>query len=356
MKILYVITGLGGGGAEKVVADLADQMFLKGHQVKICYLTGEVVVKPQSEKIEIIGLGLNSLGGLLEACRYYRKLIKRYQPDVVHAHMIHANIFTRLNRIGCDIPRLLCTAHSSNEGGKIRMLAYRLTNFLSDFNSNVSNEAKKSLVSKGAFAEEQLETVYNGIDLNKFKKISSKQENNSDDVVKILAVGRLSMPKDYPNLLNAIKILKNKTNKKFHLKIAGDGELRLTIEKMIDNLGLNDVVSLLGRRSDIPFLLNQADIFVLASEFEGLPTVVLEAIACECYVVATDCGGTSEIMGDTGQLVPTKNSPALALALEKTIELMSIERQDNNIKARTRIEKNFSLEASVNTWLRHYEK
>ena len=350
---MYKRQGL--GGAERVVVDLADKMFLKGHEVKITYLTGKVLVKPNAEQIEIIALGVNGSADLFKASQRYRQLIKFYQPDVVHAHMIHANIFSRLNRIGCAVPRLICTAHSSNEGGRFRMLAYRFTNFLSDFNSNVSKEATKSLVNKGAFTEKQIKTVYNGIDLNKFKKKLRQQERNSD-IAKILAVGRFSIPKDYPNLLNAIAILKNKTNKKFHLEIAGDGELRSIIEIMIHELGLNDVVSLLGQRSDIANLLNQADIFVLASEFEGLPTVVLEAIACECYVIATDCGGTSEIMGDTGQLIPIKNSQALASALEKALELTSIERQENTTKARIRIEQDFSLEVSVNTWLKYYEK
>lgn len=353
MKILYVITGLALGGAEKVVVDLADQMFLKGHEVKIAYLTGEVLVKPQAEQIEIIALQLNRATDLFSASGRYRSLVKRYQPDVVHAHMVHANIFTRLNRLGCAIPRLLCTAHSSNEGGQARMFAYRATNFLSNFNSNVSQEATESLINKGAFSVKNLQTVYNGVDLNKFNKL--QQTKPQHDHVKLLAVGRFSEAKDYPNLLQAIAILREQSSQAFHLKIAGDGDLRPVLEKMITELNLEQHVTLLGKRSDIPDLLSQADIFVLASEFEGLPTVVLEAMACQCYVVATDCGGTAEIMGETGQLVPTKNSQALADALQHALNLNTAEKQTNNQQARLRIENTFSLDASVTTWLKHYE-
>lgn len=355
MKILYVITGLGLGGAERVVVDLADKMFLKDHEVKIAYLTGKVLVKPKAEQIEIIALGLNGRTDLVKASQRYRQLIKAYQPDIVHAHMVHANIFSRLNRIGCAVPRLLCTAHSSNEGGKARMLAYRFTNFLSDFNSNVSQEAMQSLIHHGGFSEKNLTTVYNGVDLNKFKKLTFIKADKPSNEIKILAVGSFNPPKDYPNLLRAIALLRNKTKQKFKLEIAGDGNLRPMIETLIAELKLEDIVSLLGKRADITHLLNQADIFVLASQHEGLPTVVLEAMACQCYVIATDCGGTKEIMANTGTLVPSQDSEALATALQQALVLPAEQKQQNNAKARLRIEEIFSLDASVNTWLKHYE-
>uniref|UniRef100_UPI002617F138 glycosyltransferase n=1 Tax=Clostridium sp. TaxID=1506 RepID=UPI002617F138 len=93
MKILYVITGLSLGGAERVVADLADQMTLLGHNVKIAYLTGDVLVQFASSDVEIIALHLNSVKDFLPASKKYQRLIKSFSPDVVHAHMVHANLF-----------------------------------------------------------------------------------------------------------------------------------------------------------------------------------------------------------------------------------------------------------------------
>ncbi len=354
MKILYLITGLGLGGAEKVVADLADQMYALGHSVKIAYLTGDVLVKPVSEEIEIIALHLDSASNFLSASKCYRQLIKNYQPDVVHAHMVHANIFARLNRIGSRVPKLICTAHNSNEGGKARMLAYKVTSSLSDTNTNVSEEASEALIAKGAFNKNNLMTVYNGIDLSKFEKTSDDVILDKD-VVNLIAVGRFSEQKDYPNLIQAFALLRESLQKKIKLTIVGDGELRGQIEDLIQKLGLNDSVELLGQRSDIPQLLSQADFFVLASKHEGLPTVVIEAMACKCYVVATDCGGSREILGDTGKLVPIQNSQALAEALKDAVSLEASERIRNNEQARARVEGLFSLEASVNKWLELYE-
>ena len=354
MKILYVITGLGLGGAEKVVADLADQMTLLGHNVKIAYLTGEVLVKPVSLNIEIIPLHLNSAKDFVSASRKYQKLVKSFCPNIVHAHMVHANIFTRLNRTLCPIPKLICTAHNSNEGGKARMLAYRITNHLSDINTNVSQEATDSLISKGAFNKTNVMTVYNGIDLSKFEK-SFNSEVLDQNVINLISVGRFNDQKDYPNLINAFAELKKNITMNIRLTIVGDGELRPRIEALIKQLDLDNDITLLGIRSDIPELLSQANIFVLASKHEGFGLVIAEAMACECYVVATDSGGVSEVMGDTGQLVSIKDSHALAKALEKAIALNKENRANNNKKARDRVEQLFSLEASVQKWLALYE-
>ena len=354
MKILYIITGLGLGGAEKVVADLADQMHALGHDIKIAYLTGEIQVKPASSDVEIIALHLNSAKEFLSASRKYQRLIKSFRPDVVHAHMVHANIFARINCVGAHIPKLICTAHNSNEGGKARMLAYRLTNRLSDINTNVSQEATDSLIRKGAFKKSNVMTVHNGIDLGKFEKVSSSQALDQN-VINLISVGRFNDQKDYPNLINAFAELKKNITTNIRLTIVGDGELRPQIEAMIKRLDLDNDIVLLGRRSDIPELLSQADIFVLASKYEGLPTVIIEAMACECYVIATDCGGSAEILGDTGQLVSIEDSQSLADALQNAIALSSKDRTQNNKKARARVEEFFSLETSVKKWLALYE-
>ena len=355
MNILYVITGLGLGGAEKVVVDLADQMTKLGHDVKIAYLKGNVVIKPENKDIELIYLGLESIRDLKKAFYNYKKVLMNFRPKVVHAHMVHANLFTRISRKFFPIAKLICTAHNSNEGGKIRMLAYRYTNFLSNINTNVSDEASDSLIKKGAFSKGDLITVYNGINLNKFDKKNSLDITKNDEEINFLSVGRFNEQKDYPNLLNAIFLLKDNINKKFKFYIAGDGELRPHIEALIKNLCIQDFVELLGNRSDIPDLLNQANFFVLPSKHEGLPTVVIEAMACETYVIATDCGGSAEILGDTGKLVPIQDSEALAKTIESVLKLDNQVIAENNQRARKRVEDIFSLDKSVNKWLEIYE-
>jgi len=364
MKILYVITGLGLGGAEKIVADLADQMFERGHQVKIAYLKGEAIIHPKNSEIELYYLGLENWSSLLKAYNRYKQLILNFKPDLLHSHMVHANIFARISRIFLSIPRLICSAHSNNEGGRIRMLLYKYTHNLADITTNVSANASSNFVNIGAVPIGGIETVYNGIDLKKFNNTNIDLDLKNEFGIRestliFLAVGRFHDAKDYPNLLKSFvkfketEVYKQKLPK---LVIAGDGELRGEIESLISTLGLRSEIILLGRRNDIPALLNMSDFFVLSSKYEGLPTVVIEAMACGTYVIATDCGGSAEIMGETGILVPPQNSEQLAMSLEKALNLSENDIQKNNHNARFRIEQLFSIETSVKKWLEIYEK
>lgn len=362
MKILYVITGLGLGGAEKVMIQLAEKIKSLNHSIKIIYLTGNVQVQPNDKTIEIIGLNLNSAIDFVEASRKYRQVIYDFHPDVIHAHMIHANIFTRLNSI--FLPRdikLICSAHSSNEGGILRMLAYRLTNGLSDVLTNVSQEATQSFIKKKAVNASDIVTIYNGIDLTKFRSIGKvnniskcKLKIDSNDKI-ILAVGRIEDPKDYPTLIKAVSLLSETTNN-FKLLIAGEGTLRKDLEILINKLKVSDRVYLLGNRDDIPELMALSDLYVLSSKFEGLPTVLIEAMACGKFVVSTDCGGAREVIGDTGILVPIKDSKKLAAALDKALNLPSEDIELNSIKAMARAEKLFSIDKVINEWLKIYEE
>lgn len=354
MKILYLITGLGLGGAEKVVANLADQMHQRGHEVKIAYLKGDVVIRPQSSNIELIYLGLENPKNILGASKKYRNLIREYQPDIVHAHMVHANIFARVNRLFCKIPKLICTAHNSNEGGKLRMLAYRYTNALSNLNTNVSKEATQIFIEKKAFKKENSLTIYNGIDLNLFAPINKKIESTSIKNYSCLSVGRLNIQKDYPNLLKAISLVVAQ-HPNIHFNIAGDGELKSDLLALAKDLKIEQYISFLGRRDDIPNLMDQADLFILPSAYEGFGLVVAEAMACETFVIATDCGGVKEVMGGNGILIPPKDSEALAQAILTAIEMPKEAIKENNKKALEHVQKNFDLNKIIDQWESIYE-
>mgnify|MGYP003583080995 CR=1 FL=1 len=366
VNILYLITGLGLGGAEKVVCDLADQMAGKGHEVKIAYLTGDKVLSPKSPNIEIIYLGLNGINSFVSASFKYRQLLKKFRPDIVHAHMVHANIFARLCRFFVKTPRLICTAHSNNEGGRLRMCAYRLTHNLADITTNVSQAASQNFENLGAVPQGGILTTYNGIDLNYFNKckyefdeIRSNLGVDASTTI-FLAVGRFHAAKDHPNLLKAFSIYLQHQEKVDNLKlyIAGDGDeqARLELKALIEKYNLNNNVNLLGRREDIPALMSVANFFVLSSSYEGFGLVIAEAMACGTFVIATDCGGSAEIMGDTGILVPPQNSEALAEAIKQAVGKTALDIQENNLKARQRVEELFSLEKSVQNWLKLYEQ
>ena len=357
MKILYVITGLAQGGAERVVCDLADKMLEKGHEVKIAYLTGDVLTRPNHNQIELIQISITRAYSLPRAYLKLAKIIRDYRPDVVHAHMVHANILSRLIRITTPMEKLICTAHNSNEGGYIRKLAYRITHNLADLTTNVSKTAVSSFEIDCAVPKGGMECVYNGVDFNSFIYHSSAREEIIKELTLeigrkiILAVGRFNEQKNYPNLLKAVSYLKKKTNEDFVLLIAGDGELRTEIEALIVELDINDEVILLGRRNDVPTLMSACDVFVLSSDYEGLPTVLIEALACQAQVVSTDVSGVREIVGTCGKIVPTKNPISLAEAIKYRLQ-----NSNKNVSGQQHVKNKFDLDLISDKWLKIYNE
>lgn len=361
-KITLIITGLGMGGAERQVCDLADQFSAKGHEVLLIAMTGEALNRPQSAKIEVVELGMVKTPiGFIKAYWQTRRLIKQFKPDVVHSHMVHANLFARLLRVTTRIKRLICTAHSSNEGGRGRMLAYRVTDGLCDLSTNVSQEAVDAFIAQGAVPAKRMVAMPNGIDTLRFifnpasRASLRAQLKLTDNTPLILAVGRLTEAKDYPNLLTALNQLPSELNH-VQLAIIGTGEEQANIEALAVQLGLTDRIHFLGLQRNVHEWMNAADVYVMSSAWEGMPLVLLEAMACERVVVATDCGGVKEVVGDCGMLVPPKNSAALAEALAEALALPSEQGLAQGRLARQRIVLHYSLTAQAEQWLQLYQQ
>lgn len=358
MKILLVITGLGMGGAEHVVVNLADNFVQRGNTVKIAYLTGEALVLPSNPEIEVVAIGMKRAKDFFKAYMTLRALINSFKPDVVHSHMIHANLLSRLVRLTVKVPKLVCTAHNSNEGGKLRMFAYRLTDKLATISTNVSEEAVDSYIKAGAVKPGRMLSVVNGIDTNRFvfdAEVCDEKRVELDiaNLQIILSVGRLVKQKDYPSLLNAIALLKEK-RQDFMVVIAGDGPLKQELLMLAKSLKIESFVEFLGVRRDIPALMSASDIFVLSSVSEGFGLVVAEAMACERIVVATDCGGVSKVVGSYGFLIEPKNHTLLSQELHRALDMRSDQRVKMGTAARQHIVHQFSLDANVNAFLKIY--
>lgn len=359
MKILLLITGLGLGGAEKVVTSLADQLVEVGHQVKIAYLRGEITVRPQHADIELLDLGLTSLSNFAQSRQRFIKLMQQFQPDIVHAHMFHAILFARLLRQQAKIPYLISTAHSKAIGGKARQWLYRLTDAKSDLNTNVSEEATAFFIEQKAFGKQHSTTVTNGIDTQKFQYAAQTRQQLrqqfalSADTPVLMAVGRLMEAKDYPNLIQAFQQLQT-TTPSAQLFIVGEGVLRKALEQQVQQLGLQQQIHFLGARSDVPALLSMADVFVLSSAWEGFGLVVAEAMSCERVVIATDCGGVSEVLGQPEWLVPPQNAEMLSKKMLKAVQLSTHEKAQLGQHNRQRVIEQYSMQHMLEHWLALY--
>lgn len=358
MKILYVITGLTIGGAEKVVIDLAEKLSNKGNQIKIVYLKGEPKILPLNKEIEVLGLGLDNPIMLLSSLKKFGRILKSFRPDVVHANMFHANIFSRIVRIFYPIKFLICSLHNSSEKGILRPYIYKLTNFLANVNTNVSEEA--CLAYKNIFKGHEFFSIYNGIDVERFRysatsrnDIRSQYDIKADDFL-ILCVGRLNKQKDYPNLIKAINFLPEKESLKIF--IVGEGEEKEHIQSLIFHYKLSSKIKLLGVRSDIPALMSACDVFVLPSAWEGFGLVVAEAMSCEKIVIATNSGGVKEVIGKNNFLINPQDHKSLSDSILEVMNMDSVTKHKFGKLNREFIVNNFSLDSMVENWIKVYKK
>ncbi|AOZ00571.1 glycosyl transferase family 1 [Cupriavidus sp. USMAHM13] len=360
MRILLLTTGLKLGGAEQQVAALARQFGTLGHTVAIVSLTpGCDVAIPDSATVEMLDMRKTPLS-MATALARARNFVRRWRPDVIHAHMVHANLFARVLGLLCRNVPIICSAHSAQEGGQLRMLAYRLTDGLATHNTHVSESGKQAMVAAGAVPASHISVMPNGIDTARFRpdNATGRQLRAAlripAEVPLVLNVGRLAAEKNQAGLIDAFALARRDSGgTPARLLIVGEGPERASLQARIREHGLQHAVTLAGARGDIPALLNAADLFVLSSVVEGLPLALAEALACGCPVVATDAAGAMELMGETGTIVPVADTLALAAAIRDALRL-GRGTDAAQWSRRQRITDHFDLDLVARRWLTLY--
>ena len=358
MNIVYVITGLDYGGAETLLVNKAIHLS-RNHDVSIISLR---TPKALTDELESNGVSVYSLDltplKLPAAIGRYRRLIRRLKPDVVHSHLIHANLFTRIAGPGKRSWRLVQTTHGGKEGGhRFLDFLYRITNGIPDFITSVSQEGVDKYRERTRFKGDNITYVINPVNVEKFapdarirEEVRKELDLNGQFVW--LAVGRFFEQKNYPNMIHAFKkVAAEKENAR--LIIAGKGPDKEAIAGLVSGLELDRQVTLLGVRSDVDRLMKGADAYLMSSAWEGLPIVLLEAAASGLPIVATDVGGNSEVVhsGKNGFLVPSNDSDKLAEAVRKLMELPEKELANRARKSRDIVKERFATESVANQLL-----
>lgn len=364
MKIVYITTSLDYGGAETQVVQLALRLKSRGWEVLIVSMLHPKAHVEVMEKANIpvysLGMarGVPGLGGLLRLIR----ILKIQQPHIVHSHMVHANLIARISRLFTKITVLISTAHNITEGDRWREIAYRITDGLSELTTNVSQAAVGRYIQVGAVPRSKIRFVPNGVDTNCFmmdNKVRERMRGQLDLNNRFvwLAVGRLEAVKDYPNMLNAFAKINSHPLRPL-LLIAGRGPLQRDIEELINKMSLNEYVRLLGIRSDVPFLMQAVDAYIMSSAWEGLPMVLLEAAAAGLTIVATDVGGNGEIVinNKSGFTVPPKNSEALSIAITKVMSMSCEDRQQFGLAGRKHVLECYDLDRVADQWVALYHE
>ena len=358
MRLLYVITDLDIGGAETQLVQLAKQFTAQNHQVHVVSMlppqafVGELGAKGVEVSSLNMRRGFPDPRGILRLT----KIINKWRPHIVNSHMVHANLLVRITRLVTPMPILVCTAHSTVEGGRWRELAYRLTDRLCDLTTHVSEAGAKRAVRVGAVPMNKVSVIPNGVDTKRFRpdpqaRDRLRQELGLHEEFAWLAIGRFEKVKDYPTMLNGFAGARAEI-KHIVLLIAGQGPLEDTCRKLAIDLGLENSVRFLGRREDVPALMNAADGYLMSSLWEGLPMVLLEAAASGLPSVATDVGGNSDVVSADlgGRLVPAGSPGALREAMLELMALPLEVRHQTGRIVRARVEQYFSLDVIVNMW------
>ncbi|RGV50992.1 glycosyltransferase [Bacteroides intestinalis] len=359
MNLLYIITGLGIGGAEIVTINIANEMCKRGHKVSLLFLTGNNRLSYLIDKnIIILGGGMKkNLYSLIKMLFLAKRYVSVFHPQVVHSHMFHANIFSRILHAFNHSFALITTEHNKNIGSNVRMFFYRLTDWLSDINTNVSNEATTYFINQNVFSPKKTFTVYNGLALEKFGRNEllgeciRKQYGISSNEFLFLNVGRLTEAKDQINLIEAFSMLYIKYNW-VKLLILGEGELRRKLEILIHKYKLNNNVFLAGAHSNVIDYYSAANCFILSSAWEGLPMTIIEAKAASLPIISTMVA--QEIV-DPAYVVPIRNSIELMRKMEVVV-LMS-PKQLKYIGEKNKHESTiFDIEAICDKWEYYYNQ
>ena len=346
-----------GGGPEKTIMLGADRANRDRFDVVVCYIRDQrdTAFQPAARARQ---LGIryvevherHSLDpGVWPALK---RLVTEEQIDIVHAHEYKTDLLAWLlaRRMGIAP---LSTAHGwTGQSTRERLVYYPADKrLLARFPKviAVSTEIRDELVRHGADPN-RITVILNAIDPDQFRRVGTAREaarmrlGITPDEVVAGAVGRLEQQKRFDLLIDAVAALAPRWPR-LRLVIAGDGSLRGSLQAQIERLGLSGICRLLGHRTDITELHHAFDLFVQSSEYEGTPNAVLEAMAMETPLVATDAGGTREIAWPDvhGLIVPIQDVTGLQDAIERMLQDPD-QARSRAAAARERVETELSFE------------
>ncbi len=343
--LAVLIPNLLGGGAERFAINISSELFRRGHRVDLVVGNLRGPLRDDvAEGVRLIELGRrHNSANLVRLIRYLRK----ERPDVLLSSQPGANVISVIAaRLSRSNTRIVVTQHISlsgaqrnqargwaevapaNLGKAARGLALdRLARWAyprADRIVAVSEGAARSLSLSYEIPSQSISVIYNPVVTARL--VASKDEpadhpffDQADEPV-VLAVGRFEHQKGFDDLIEAFALLRRDTPAK--LLLLGDGPKREALEELAVRSGVGDEVAMPGHVEHPVAFMRRGSVFVLSSRYEGLPTVLIEALYAGIPVVATDCeSGPREILedGKHGMLVPVGDAPALAVALEKAL-------------------------------------
>jgi glycosyltransferase involved in cell wall biosynthesis len=317
MRIIHLSAEKTWRGGEQQIAYLIDELNnLNVEQLVVCRKGSSFETYCINNNIPHKSLGFKNQFDLNSSLKL-KTIAKDFKADIIHIHSSHAHAIA------------VWAYYLGNKTNLVlsRKVDFPISkNFLSNIKYNCSaikkiicvSDAIKNIMQNDIDDKSKCITIYDGIDLSKFKNKSNKlrtEFNIADDVKIIASTAALADHKDYPTLIESIKQIGEQLNA--HYFFIGDGPLRNEIQELVQKNNLQHKITFTGFRTDINDLLPDLDVFVLSSKTEGLGSSILDAYACKVPVICTNAGGIPEIV--THELTGLMSSVGDANALAKNI-------------------------------------
>lgn len=346
-KLAILINSMNGGGAERVVSILLEDL-IKYYEVHlVIFYAGMAYKIPQEVKIHYLAKcsvndsNLSKVINLPILGYKYYKYCKKHKIDISLSLLNRANYINILSKyFGAPYKTIISERTSTVEAYRVNSVKGRISRLLvkclypsTDSIIAISKGVAADLSAAFKIKRSKIRTIYNPINLDWLHAEYSTISKVSNNCFTFIAIGRLDEQKNFQLLLEALSILKHF---KIKLVILGDGPQRENLIESIKQLELEDKVTLIGFTNDVFSYLKNADCFVMPSNLEGLGNVIIEALACGKAVISTDCKhGPSEILAGNifptinnmnefqfakyGILVPVNNAKVLANAMQEMI-------------------------------------
>jgi glycosyltransferase involved in cell wall biosynthesis len=320
VRIAFCITDLDVGGAERMFVELVTRLDRHRWEPRVFCLSGPgaLVARLQAAEIPVTCFGAKCIRHLGVLQKLTAEL-KTFTPALLQCFLFHANLVGRLAAWRAGVPHVVCGIRVAERRSRVPLWLDRLTQRFVDHNVCVSRAVAEFSIQQAGLKASKISVIPNAVDFDRFSNAVAVERTKLELSAAPLAlfVGRLDPQKAPFDLLEAFGHLLQR-NPDWQLLFVGDGSLRASMDNWVTQRRLGHFIRIVGWRPDVPELLKTADLLVLPSLWEGMPNIVLEAMAAGLPVVVSRVEGTDELIrdGETGLLV----TPGSPVELERQIE------------------------------------
>ncbi|REJ71937.1 MAG: glycosyltransferase [Planctomycetota bacterium] len=323
-RVAFCITDLDAGGAERCLATLASGLKRRGWEPHVYCLSagGALVDRLVEANVPVTCLGMRSWRNIGTVVTLARQL-RAQRPALLQTFLFHANLVGRLAAVMAGVPVVVSGVRVAERERRWHLSLDRITQWAVTMNVCVSRAVANFSQTAGGIPREKLAVIPNCVDVDRFRNASPADLSEfgiGPGERTLLAVGRLHRQKGHRLLLEAAAPLLDR-DPHLHVLIAGEGPLRAALQESIAAASWGPQVHLLGPREDIPQLMRAATLFVLPSLWEGMPNVLLEAMAAGVPAVASDVEGVRELLAPAGEklIVPPGSAESLRSGIETVL-------------------------------------